>query len=230
MPPNLGEKPLNSIVQIPNPALFEVKAQGGMEAGSEDRTAKSKVSPGNMKMTTDRRRYQVRWARPPGSRRRRRTPSQNVPRESLLAALRCSLDALPLTDRQLVALRFGGGLSTEEIARGMSLTRAAITRRIKSTLMRLRADLRRAGFPSAICAVTPKTLNEAISESAPVPPGLYERVLHQVEHQHTKPRSTRISRKSTRQTSQEATMWLYLSAVTAATLGAMFWAWCSFGY
>ncbi|HEX5239992.1 MAG TPA: sigma-70 family RNA polymerase sigma factor [Candidatus Limnocylindrales bacterium] len=52
-----------------------------------------------------------------------------------------ALDALSVEDRQLVGLRFGIGLTSEEIAPLLGLSGPGVRRRLQRVLARLRADL-----------------------------------------------------------------------------------------
>lgn len=65
-------------------------------------------------------------------------------------ALAQALDGLPELERELIALRFGGGLAHRLIAAELGLSEAACAQRLHRALGRLRAALAPAGAPAAL--------------------------------------------------------------------------------
>jgi len=60
---------------------------------------------------------------------------------ALCAQVRAAVEALPVAERRVVALHFGGGLSEHAIAGVLGVSKSWVHRRLQSALARLRADL-----------------------------------------------------------------------------------------
>ena len=52
-----------------------------------------------------------------------------------------AMDGLPLRDRQILALRYAGGLTSQEIGAAIGLSGAGTRRRLQSVLAKLREEL-----------------------------------------------------------------------------------------
>ena len=138
-------------------------------------------------------------------------------RSEVLSALRCTLDELPLQHRQMVALHFAGGLTQEEIAAELSLNKSTVDARITSALNQIRSKFPEYESDTAH-HINSSLLNEAICAGYPVPPGLFDRVMRQVER-HCPERvcvPTDTSRKEIRVTLIRAVLSLATLAATAA--------------
>ncbi len=146
-------------------------------------------------------------------------------RKELLTALVKALDELPLVDRQLVALYYGGGLTKGEIAQKMSTTRSAISMRIKRSHARLCAHLSQAGYPAMDPMLNAAALNEAICTGSPVPPGLYERVLEQVERHRSRLASIRASRRAKFLERVSLVAQVVIAGLAAALAFTAIWTW-----
>ena len=153
------------------------------------------------------------------------TPSAFLERKELLDALVKALDELPLVDRQLVALYYGGGLTKGEIAQKMSTTRSAISMRIKKSHARLCSHLSQAGYPAMDPQLSAAALNEAICTGSPVPPGLYERVLEQVERHRARLVSIRASRRSRALKTVSLVARVAIAGLAALMALSAIWAW-----
>jgi RNA polymerase sigma factor (sigma-70 family) len=64
-----------------------------------------------------------------------------VKENALCAQVRAAVAALPVAERRVVALHFGGGLSERAIAGVLGVSKSWVHRRLQSALVRLRADL-----------------------------------------------------------------------------------------
>ena len=95
--------------------------------------------------------------------------------------LRHLVDALPETDRQLLALHFGGGLSQGELAKTFSITQQAVSARIKKILGHLRVGLGAAGFGAALPLLNEQGLGDLFHSGHRAPPHLAPRLLKQLQ-------------------------------------------------
>jgi RNA polymerase sigma-70 factor (ECF subfamily) len=81
-------------------------------------------------------------------------------RAELLAALREIMARLPKTDRQLVALCFGAGVSQAEADRVLSVSQQTISARLRKLLERVRFQLGQAGLPAVESTLLPAAIAE----------------------------------------------------------------------
>ncbi len=108
------------------------------------------------------------------------SPSSNVD----ISSLRDALARLPILERAVLALHYGGGMPIEEIAKSLSIPRRAIADRMRQSLETLRRE----------CIVEPSNFIEAdqiriaISSGATAPLGLRSQVESIVSAFHPKPR------------------------------------------
>ncbi len=109
------------------------------------------------------------------------TPEAAAELEELHSALRRFLGQLPIPERQLVALYFGGGLSHEEIAASFSLPRPTVSFKIKKTLETLRTNLAQAGFAAAAPLLTDEGVGAALCSGLEAPSGLREKVMGRLD-------------------------------------------------
>jgi RNA polymerase sigma-70 factor, ECF subfamily len=98
----------------------------------------------------------------------------------LQAALQLRLDELTGTDRQLVALYFGAGMSQHEIGEAVSMPQRTVADRINGVLERLRMSLTQAGLAAAVPLLNADGLGNALCSGHAVPAGLQARVLTHV--------------------------------------------------
>ncbi|MBA3708202.1 MAG: sigma-70 family RNA polymerase sigma factor, partial [Planctomycetes bacterium] len=94
----------------------------------------------------------------------------------LVGALRSKLMELPETDRQLIALHFGGGVSQREISEALSLSQQTISYRLNRILKDLRSSLSAARLAAAV-PVGGESIIEALSSGHAPSAGLHARVL-----------------------------------------------------
>jgi hypothetical protein len=93
--------------------------------------------------------------------------------ERLLPAIRRAMHALPLLDRQLIALHFAGGLSAHEIASALALPRTFILQRLRAANCGLRDRLSRDGIPET---VSNDCVGRALTSGFSAPSGLYGKI------------------------------------------------------
>ena len=94
------------------------------------------------------------------------SPAERTEHGELLAALRQTLELLPLNDRRLVTLYYGAGLTYQEIARDASMPMQTVAFRIQKVLETLRVKLAQAGFAAAAPLLTVEHVGEAICSGA----------------------------------------------------------------
>jgi hypothetical protein len=99
------------------------------------------------------------------------------PEERLVPAVRRALQMLPLFDRQLIALHFGGGLSHVQIANALALPCNFIHQRLRASVTSLRACVSREGVAEP---VSDDCVGRAVTSGIPVPGGLYEKVQQRI--------------------------------------------------
>jgi hypothetical protein len=99
--------------------------------------------------------------------------------ESLLPAIRSALESLPILDRQLIALHFGGGLSPIEIGNALALPHAAIRQLLRTAVASMHASLVDQGIADPI---SDDTVRRAVTSGLPAPIGLYEKVQQRISN------------------------------------------------
>ncbi len=109
--------------------------------------------------------------------------------EELRRALAETLNALPMNERQVIALYFGAGLSQYEIARKLSLSQRTISSKMKKTLESLRMQLSRSGFAALTAEGLASELPTAIYGGLSLPGGFTARVFHALEVSDQAPKS-----------------------------------------
>lgn len=97
------------------------------------------------------------------------TPDKSAERGELTGMLRRALERLSGTERQIVALYYGAGLSQADVANAMAMPQRTVSYRVKEILSRLRTDLTRAGVAAAI---TQEAISEAVCSGHAVPTGI----------------------------------------------------------
>lgn len=141
-------------------------------------------------------------------------------RGELLGALRAVVGQLPVPERRMVALYYGGGLSQEEIAETMAMPKRTVSYRMQKALERLREDLTRAGFAAAAPMLAGERLGEALCGGVQAPATLAPRVLESVGKAHLLRASAEVSRRAAGYSWTSAVSWL-LAAVLV--LGGGYW-------
>ncbi len=95
-------------------------------------------------------------------------------------ALRTVLRLLDLKDRQLVALRYGAGMSQRQIAEELAVPQRTISDRIRKLLAKLRNDLQRNGVFTSAEALTATCISDALCTGLPVPPQWAARIIEKL--------------------------------------------------
>lgn len=101
-------------------------------------------------------------------------PDRTVAAE-LTAALQAKLMELADTDRELIALHFGGGISQSELSKELAISQQTISYRISRILKDLRAGLTASGFAAAV-PLSAEFLQSALTSGHAPPSGLYAAV------------------------------------------------------
>lgn len=102
--------------------------------------------------------------------------------EELLGALRSELTTLPETERRLLAMYFGGGLSQDEIAKLLKISQSKVSYTVGQTLDLLRRRLSQAGFAAALPLLNERGLSEALCGGAEPPAALQPAIFSQLAH------------------------------------------------
>ncbi|MCK6470292.1 MAG: sigma-70 family RNA polymerase sigma factor [Planctomycetes bacterium] len=144
-------------------------------------------------------------------------------RGELLGALRAVVGRLPVPERRMVALYYGGGLSQEEIAETMAMPKRTVSYRLQKALEQLREDLTRAGFAAAAPLLAGDRLAEALCGGAQAPATLAPRVLEGVSRAHLLRASAEVSRRAAGYSWTSAVPWL-LAAALALAVGGIWYA------
>jgi RNA polymerase sigma factor (sigma-70 family) len=100
--------------------------------------------------------------------------------KELIEALQGGLRKLEETDRQLIALHFGGGLNQIEISKALSISQQTVSYRLGRILKELRADLSAAGF-AAVAPLGAELVEEALSSTHVPGTSLYKRVQARIQ-------------------------------------------------
>jgi RNA polymerase sigma-70 factor (ECF subfamily) len=101
-------------------------------------------------------------------------PDQSASAE-LAAALQAKLLELADTDRELIALHFGGGISQSELSKELSISQQTISYRISRIVKELRSSLAASGFAAAV-PLSAEFLQSALTSGHAPPSGLYAAV------------------------------------------------------
>lgn len=144
-------------------------------------------------------------------------------RGELLGALRAVVGRLPVPERRMVALYYGGGLSQEEIAETMAMPKRTVSYRMQKALERLREDLTRAGFAAAAPLLAGDRLAEALCGGAQAPATLAPRVLEGVSKAHLLRAGAEVSRRAAGYSWTSAVPWLLAAALALALGGGGYW-------
>jgi RNA polymerase sigma-70 factor (ECF subfamily) len=111
---------------------------------------------------------------PPGAEHSTHSAAES---NELADALRREFNRLPELERQLVALRFAGGLTQEEISAELSIPQQTVSYRISQTLQQLRANLVSAGHDAAVPLLAGSALPDALSSGMNASAGLRANIL-----------------------------------------------------
>lgn len=98
-------------------------------------------------------------------------PEQHEDR--VLPEVRSALESLPILDRQLLALHFGGGLTPVEIGNALALPHATIQQLLRTAAASMRTCLKYRGIAEL---VSDDMMRRAVTSGLPAPTGLYEKV------------------------------------------------------
>ena len=109
------------------------------------------------------------------------TPPEQAEQGEVLAALHRLLEEMPLSDRRLVALAFGAGLTHEEIAEALALPRRTVSYQVQRSLEQLRAGLAALGFAALTPLLESGKLGEALCSGGQIPAGLKAGVMQGLE-------------------------------------------------
>src|SRR6185369_12897715 len=93
-------------------------------------------------------------------------------------ALRKLLTALPDSERQMVALYYGGGLTQEEISEALSIPRRTVAFKIEEALKELRSKLLQGGFAAAVPLLAGDGLRDALWSGSAAPARLHAKVMN----------------------------------------------------
>lgn len=143
-------------------------------------------------------------------------------RGELLGALRAVVGKLPVPERRMVALYYGGGLSQEEIAETMAMPKRTVSYRLQKALEQLREDLTRAGFAAAAPLLAGDRLAEALCTGVQAPATLAPRVLEGVGKAHLLRASAEVSRRAAGYSWTSAVPWLLAAALVLGAGGYWF--------
>jgi len=136
-------------------------------------------------------------------------PATEAEHSELLRALRKLMELLPDTDRQLVALYYGGELSQDEIARSLNMPQRTVSHRLAQALDTLRDGLAKAGFASLAPVLLHEHVTQALCSGAPVPEGLQAGILQVLDRAPLPKLSHRFSRRV--RTMRETSMLPYVA-------------------
>ena len=148
------------------------------------------------------------------------SPVASAESSELTDALRREFRRLPDLERQIVGLRFGGGLTQDEISEMLSIPQQTVSFRINETLKRLRANLGAAGFAAALPlsgTAAARILGDALTSGIPTPPGLRLRITQQCLKQ-VSLRSRRVPRSTA--ASSHLSLGVTAAGVLSVTLAA----------
>ncbi len=105
------------------------------------------------------------------------SPADISEKNELIRALADTLQHLPKLDRQVLALRYGGGFTQAQIGEMLSLSHAAISVRLGKASEHIRTHLLKVGWAASMPDILGEPLTEAICFGQEVPTGLRERVI-----------------------------------------------------
>ncbi len=86
-----------------------------------------------------------------------------------LASMRGALEHLPASDRQMIVLHYGGGLSLNEIGKMLSMSSSTVSFRVRKSMEKLRTRLVPTGAPALGLVECEVLLTQAICSGCPVP-------------------------------------------------------------
>lgn len=115
--------------------------------------------------------------------------------DELHAALRRSMSDLPLSDRRLLALYYGSGLSQDEIADELEMPQRTVSDRLKRVLGLLRSRMATAGFAAAAPMLNMEMFNAALTSGEAVPHGLQAGALQSALSSAAKTSARELSRR-----------------------------------
>ncbi len=144
---------------------------------------------------------------------------ERLGKEELLDVLRKLVWKLPQTEREMVALHYGAGLSQAEIARELGMPPRTLSARFAAVLSDLREKLSAAGLAAGLPLLSDSILAEAVTSGCAMPAGFSLRVVGKV--------LSDVGRSSERMaaTAPVATVVFYLAAAAVAVAGgtALYW-------
>ncbi len=116
-----------------------------------------------------------------GTRTPHAAPPEQAEQGEVLAALHRLLEELPVSDRRLVALAFGAGLTHDEIAESLAMPRRTVSFQVQRSLEQLRAGLAASGFAALTPLLESGKLGEALCSGGQIPAGLKAGVMQGLE-------------------------------------------------
>ncbi|MCK6473134.1 MAG: sigma-70 family RNA polymerase sigma factor [Planctomycetes bacterium] len=116
--------------------------------------------------------------------------------DELHAALRRSMSDLPMSDRRLLALYYGSGLSQDEIAEELEMPQRTVSDRLKRVLGLLRSRMATAGFAAAAPMLNMEMFNAALTSGEAVPHGLQAGALQSALSSAAKTSARELSRRA----------------------------------
>jgi RNA polymerase sigma-70 factor (ECF subfamily) len=112
------------------------------------------------------------------------TPVESVLADEMRTAIRGFMEELPDREREALALRYGAGLTQQEIGRLLSLSQGVISRLLNQGLDRLRARLAQAGYAGLAIPLLAAGIGDAVCLESAAPAGLHAGImarLHDVD-------------------------------------------------
>lgn len=106
----------------------------------------------------------------------RAQPPDTLLQGELSDAFKMYLDALPESERELLLLRYGAGLTQSKLSELMGLPARTISDRIRAIVNHLRGDLARAGLSAALPLLSEQGLREYLLGGVRCPHGLFHKV------------------------------------------------------
>ncbi len=110
----------------------------------------------------------------------RQPPSERAERAELLGALRRELSRLSTTEREMVFLYYGGGISHAKIGKTLGIPQRTVAFKISRVLEQVGGKLKSSGFAAAVGLLNTEGTLEALTTGESVPVGLHAKILETV--------------------------------------------------
>jgi RNA polymerase sigma-70 factor (ECF subfamily) len=150
-----------------------------------------------------------------------RSTHPSIESTELADALREEFNRLPELERQLVALRFAGGLTQEEISAELSIPQQTVSYRISETLKLLRGNLVATGHAAVVPLLAANALSDVLSSGLKAPSSLRASILKKCHAQS----SVRMRNSRGASTTAQRSSWALWAAgaLVATAIGGAIW-------